>query len=120
MQIRRGDVFFADLDPVIGSEQGGNRPVLVIQNDVGNIYSPTIVIVPLTTRMKKKLSTHVPIILNGCPNVVLGEQMRTISKSRLQDRIGRLSKQDMCKVNYAIQVSIGLIDLPKKLTHQPA
>lgn len=93
MQIRRGDIFFANLDPVIGSEQGGNRPVLVIQNDVGNLYSTTVVVVPLTSREKKKLSTHVPITLNGCRNVVLGEQMRTISKSRLQDRIVNVNEK---------------------------
>ena len=103
MQIRRGDIFFANLDPVIGSEQGGNRPVLIIQNDVGNLHSSTVIIVPLTSRIKKRMSTHVSITLNGCPNVVLGEQMRTISKSRLRDRVGRLNKYDMSKVNYAIQ-----------------
>lgn len=113
MRIRRGDVFFAELDPVIGSEQGGVRPVLVIQNDVGNQHSPTTIIAAITGQMcKAKLPTHVD--LDGRENglsknsVVLVEQVRTIDKKRLKERICTLDKSIMDQVDQALQISMGL------------
>lgn len=113
--IKRGDIFYADLSPVIGSEQGGVRPVLVIQNDIGNKYSPTIIISPITSQINKaKLPTHVEIKANEFgltkDSVVLLEQIRTIDKKRLREKIGTFDKKMMLKVNRAIKISFDLLD----------
>lgn len=113
MKIRRGDVFFAELDPVIGSEQGGVRPVLIIQNDVGNQHSPTTIVAAITGQMcKAKLPTHVDLAgrENGLSknSVVLVEQVRTIDKKRLKERICTLDKNIMEQVDQALQISMGL------------
>lgn len=114
--VRRGDIFYADLSPVIGSEQGGVRPVLVVQNDVGNKYSPTIIIAAITSQINKaKLPTHVEITGQeyGLPkdSVVLLEQVRTIDKKRLREKIGRFDEEMMRYVDDALKISIGLISL---------
>ena len=113
MVIRRGDIFYADLRPVIGSEQGGIRPVLVIQNDIGNRYSPTVIVAAITSRMNKaKLPTHIEIDSRRCQimkdSVILLEQIRTIDKQRLKDMIGHLDKERMRSVDEAIRVSLAL------------
>ncbi len=115
MIVKRGDVFFADLSPVVGSEQGGIRPVLVIQNDIGNRFSPTIIIAAITAQIQKaKLPTHVEIDAKTYGfdrnSVILLEQIRTIDKQRLTDKITHLDDEMMSKVNDATQISLGLID----------
>jgi mRNA interferase MazF len=109
--IVRGELYTADLDPVVGSEQGGMRPVLVVQNDVGNRFSPTVVVLALTSQIDKaRLPTHVQVC--GCglvrPSVVLAEQMRTLDKRRLKERIGMLPPEMMAQVNLAIRISLGV------------
>ncbi len=116
MIIRRGDIFYADLSPVIGSEQGGVRPVLIIQNDIGNKYSPTVIIAAITSQINKaKLPTHVEIDSStyGLPkdSVVLLEQIRTIDKRRFIEKICRLDEDMMLKINEALMISLGLIDI---------
>ncbi len=116
MIVRRGDIFYADLSPVIGSEQGGVRPVLVIQNDIGNKYSPTIIISAITSQINKaKLPTHVEIAGQeyGLPkdSVVLLEQIRTIDKKRLREKIGRFDDHKMRYIDDALRISIGLVAL---------
>ena len=116
MVVKRGDIFYADLSPVVGSEQGGIRPVLVIQNNIGNKYSPTAIVAAITSQINKaKLPTHVAILADDYglskDSVILLEQIRTIDKRRLRERIGRLDEDLMEKVNEALTVSIGLIDL---------
>ncbi len=113
MIVKRGDIFYADLSPVVGSEQGGVRPVLVVQNDVGNKYSPTVIAAAITSRINKaKLPTHIEIEAAQYglqkDSVVLLEQIRTIDKKRLREKIGRLDELQMVKVNDAISVSFGL------------
>ena len=114
MVIRRGDMFYADLSPVIGSEQGGVRPVLIIQNDVGNKYSPTVIAAAITSQQNKaKLPTHIEIDSTSCGlksnSVVLAEQIRTIDKSRLKEKIGHIDDNIvMNKINSALGVSFGL------------
>lgn len=114
MQIRRGDMFYADLSPVVGSEQGGIRPVLIIQNDLGNKYSPTVIAAAITSQTgKTKLPTHIKIDSDSCglksDSVVLAEQIRTIDKSRLKERIGHIDDEKIIdKVNNALGVSFGL------------
>lgn len=114
MQIKRGDMFYADLSPVVGSEQGGIRPVLIIQNDLGNKYSPTVIAAAITSQTtKNKLPTHIEIGSdnNGlkADSVVLTEQIRTIDKSRLKEKIGHINDSNvMSKVNNAIGISFGL------------
>lgn len=113
MVVKRGDIFYADLSPVVGSEQGGIRPVLIIQNNVGNKYSPTVIVSAITSQINKaKLPTHVEISseeygLNK-DSVVLLEQIRTLDKKRLKEKIGHMSEKDMIKVDEALLVSIGL------------
>ncbi|MBR6788808.1 MAG: type II toxin-antitoxin system PemK/MazF family toxin [Clostridia bacterium] len=112
--IKRGDIFYADLSPVVGSEQGGTRPILVLQNDVGNKYSPTIIAGAITSRlMKARLPTHVEIASGnfGLPrdSVILLEQLRTLDKRRLKTKIGSLDDYTMNKVNRAILISLGFI-----------
>jgi len=114
--IRRGDVFYADLSPVIGSEQGGVRPVLVIQNDIGNKYSPTVIIAAITSQINKaKLPTHIEINGKqyGLPkdSVILLEQVRTIDKRRFTERICKLDDDMMSKVNEGLMISLGLIEI---------
>ena len=111
--IRRGDIYYADLRPVVGSEQGGIRPVLIIQNDVGNKHSPTVICAAITSRMNKaKLPTHVELDCRNCDmvkdSVVLLEQLRTIDKKRLREHMGRLDDAHLAMVDDAIAVSFGL------------
>ena len=114
MIIRRGDIYYADLRPVVGSEQGGIRPVIIIQNDVGNMHSPTVIAAAITSqRGKNKLPTHIEIDSkdNGlkADSVVLAEQIRTIDKSRLKERIGHIDNDEIIgKINNALGVSFGL------------
>ena len=113
MQVKRGDIYYADHSPVVGSEQGGIRPVLIIQNDVGNRYSPTVICAAITSRMNKaKLPTHIEIDSRRCQimkdSVILLEQIRTIDKQRLKDMIGHLDKERMRSVDEAIRVSLAL------------
>ena len=115
MLIKRGDIFYADLSPVVGSEQGGIRPVLIIQNDIGNKYSPTIIVSAITSQINKaKLPTHIEISAEeyGLPkdSVILLEQIRTIDKRRLKEKIGHLSEGLMDKVNQSIKISFGLTE----------
>lgn len=111
--IRRGDIFYADLSPVVGSEQGGLRPVLIVQNDVGNKYSPTVIAAAITSKMSKaKLPTHIDVTAKDVgllkDSVILLEQIRTIDKVRLKERMGHLDDSTMTQVNSAISVSFGL------------
>ena len=113
MQVRRGDIYYADLSPVVGSEQGGIRPVLIIQNDVGNRHSPTVICAAITSRMNKaKLPTHVELDVRKCQivknSVILLEQIRTIDKQRLKDMVCHLDKEIMNKVDEALRVSFEL------------
>lgn len=117
VNIRRGDIFYADLSPVVGSEQGGLRPVLIIQNDVGNRYSPTVIAAAITSRMgKTRLPTHIDIYAERAglarDSVVLLEQIRTLDKRRLRERIGHLDESIMNEVNNALAVSCGLAGSP--------
>jgi mRNA interferase MazF len=113
MVVKRGDIFYADLSPVVGSEQGGIRPVIIIQNDVGNKYSPTVIIAAITSQINKaKLPTHVEISseeygLNK-DSVVLLEQIRTLDKKRLKEKIGHMTDSDMEKVQTALIISMAL------------
>jgi mRNA interferase MazF len=114
LAIKRGDVFFADLSPVVGSEQGGTRPVLVIQNDIGNRFSPTVIVAAITAQIQKaKLPTHVEIDAERYgferDSVILLEQVRTIDKSRLTDKITHLDEPLMEKVDEALEISFGLV-----------
>lgn len=114
MIVKRGDIFYADLSPVVGSEQGGTRPVLVVQNDVGNKYSPTVIAAAITSRINKaKLPTHIEIDAAryglSKDSVILLEQVRTIDKKRLREKIGKLDEVQMVKVNDALSISFGLI-----------
>jgi len=116
VDVNRGDVFYADLNPVIGSEQGGVRPVVVIQNDIGNKYSPTIIVAAITSKINKaKLPTHVeiPAKISSLKkdSVILLEQIRTLDKKRLQRKVTSLGENTIKKVNKAIEISLGLIDL---------
>lgn len=114
LNIRRGDIYYADLSPVVGSEQGGLRPVLIIQNDTGNRYSPTVIAAAITSRLDKtRMPTHIGITAGSncglsCDSVILLEQVRTIDKRRLKERIGHLDETAMSRVNAAISVSFGL------------
>lgn len=113
MTIKRGDMFYADLSPVIGSEQGGIRPVLIIQNDIGNKYSPTVIAAAITSQTgKSRLPTHININSNEYglmkDSVILAEQIRTIDKSRLKEKIGQVDTTIMNQVNNALGVSFGL------------
>lgn len=114
MNIKRGDIFYADLRPVVGSEQGGIRPVLIIQNDVGNRHSPTVICAAITSRMNKaKLPTHVEIDAGKYEivkdSVILLEQLRTIDKKRLKDRVCHLDTEALSRVDKALEISLELI-----------
>ena len=115
MNVKRGDIYYADLSPVVGSEQGGLRPVLIIQNDIGNRYSPTVIAAAITSRMgKTKLPTHIDIYAERAglakDSVILLEQIRTLDKRRLKEKMGHLDEALMDQVNTAIAVSFGLPD----------
>lgn len=114
MIVRRGDIYFADLSPVVGSEQGGIRPVLIVQNDVGNKYSPTVICAAITSQMNKaKLPTHIALCAAtyALPkdSVVLLEQIRTIDKQRLKEKICRLDPPMMLRVDQSLLISLGLL-----------
>ncbi len=117
--VKRGDIFYADLSPVVGSEQGGVRPVLVVQNDIGNKYSPTVIVVAITSQINKaKLPTHLEISAKefglAKDSVVLLEQIRTVDKQRLKDKIGKCSLRFMEKVDKALYISLGLTDMRRR------
>ncbi len=116
MIIKRGEIYYADLSPVIGSEQGGVRPVLIVQNDIGNKYSPTVIAAAITSQINKaKLPTHIEIsaLEYGLQkdSVILLEQIRTIDKKRLREKIGHLDDDLMDRVNEALSISFGLADI---------
>lgn len=113
MMIRRGDIYFADLRPVVGSEQGGVRPVLIIQNDMGNRHSPTVICAAITSKMNKaKLPTHIALDMNRYDlmkdSVILLEQIRTIDKSRLREKVCHLDEEILEEINRALCVSLAL------------
>ena len=111
-EIHRGDIYYADLSPTVGCEQGGIRPVLIIQNDIGNLYSPTVIVAPITGKAKKWLPTHVIIHCTGLykRSCVMLEQLRTIDKYRLLGYIGSIEQSQIHKINEAAQLSLGLGD----------
>ncbi|MBS7037357.1 MAG: type II toxin-antitoxin system PemK/MazF family toxin [Ligilactobacillus ruminis] len=119
MDVRRGDIFYADLSPVVGSEQGGLRPVVVIQNNIGNRFSPTVIVAAITSKISKpKMPTHVAVKASEPgkrglekDSVILLEQLRTIDKQRLRDKICCLSKKNLDDVDHALQISVGLISI---------
>ena len=111
--VKRGDIFYADLSPEVGSEQGGMRPVLIVQNDTGNKHSPTVIVAAITSQTgKARLPTHIELSARSVglsrDSVILLEQIRTIDKSRLRERMGKLDESTMTKVDNAIAVSFGL------------
>lgn len=115
MEIKRGDIFFADLGSTKGSEQKGIRPVLIVQNDLGNKFSPTVIAVAITTKKKTKLPTHIPININECAqcnlpkdSIILVEQIRTLDKSRLLYKVGSLDNVTMLKVKEALKISFSI------------
>ena len=114
--VKRGDIYYADLSPIVGSEQGGIRPVLVLQNDIGNKYSPTVIVAAITSQINKsKLPTHLSIRADqfgiAKDSVVLLEQLRTIDKKRLRERVCHIDTDNMKKIDYALKISLGLIDV---------
>ncbi len=113
MTVKRGEIYYADLSPVVGSEQGGVRPVLIVQNDIGNRYSPTVIAAAITSqRDKNKLPTHIELEPTHCgltkESIVLLEQIRTLDKRRLKERMGRLDEESMGRIDHALEVSFGL------------
>jgi len=115
MSVKRGDIYYADLSPVVGSEQGGIRPVLIVQNDIGNRFSPTVIAAAITSqRTKAKLPTHIELDAEDCGlsknSIILLEQIRTIDKQRLRERMGRLNDFSMQKVDHALSISFGLAE----------
>jgi len=113
LMVKRGDIFYADLSPVIGSEQGGIRPVLIIQNDIGNKYSPTVIIAAITSQINKaKMPTHIELSNNeyglSKDSVILAEQVRTIDKKRLKEKIGHLDDSLMIQIDLALKISLGI------------
>ena len=113
MTVKRGDIFYADLSPVVGSEQGGIRPVLIVQNDVGNKFSPTVIAAAITSqRFKTNLPTHIRVNAAGSglakDSIVLLEQVRTLDKKRLREKMGNLPLSDMLRVDEALSVSLGI------------
>jgi len=112
--VKRGDIYYADLSPVVGSEQGGMRPVVVVQNDIGNKYSPTVIVAAVTSQINKaKLPTHIEVSASGGilekDSVILLEQVRTIDKKRLRECVGHLDEKVMGEVDAALSISFGLI-----------
>ena len=110
-EIKRGDIYYADLEPTRGHEQGGIRPVLIVSNDRGNLYGPTVIIAPITGQKKKSIPTHVNIGLPALPKLstVLLEQIRTVDKTRLSDYVGKISGIEMRKVEWAMDISLGMV-----------
>lgn len=113
MTVRRGDIYYADLSPVVGSEQGGLRPVLIVQNDVGNKFSPTVIAAAITSqRFKTNLPTHIRVNAVGSglakDSIILLEQVRTLDKKRLKEKMGNLDSTDMNRVDRALSVSLGI------------
>lgn len=111
LTVSRGEIYYADLSPVIGSEQGGVRPVVIIQNDIGNKHAPTTIIAPITSQMHKKpLPTHIAFCGCGLPkdSIILAEQIRTIDKRRLKEKVGVLPPEKIEAVDMAVKVSLGL------------
>ena len=113
MRVKRGDIYYADLSPVVGSEQGGIRPVLIVQNDIGNKYSPTVIAAAITSQKDKaKLPTHIELAGSSCglakDSIVLLEQIRTLDKRRLKERMGMLDGTAMNQIDQALSVSFGL------------
>ena len=113
MTVRRGDIFYADLSPVVGSEQGGIRPVLIVQNDVGNKFSPTVIAAAITSRrFKANLPTHIRVGVTESglmrASIILLEQVRTLDKQRLKEKMGNLDAADMARVDRALSVSLGI------------
>ena len=113
MNVKRGDIYYADLRPVVGSEQGGIRPVLIVQNDIGNRYSPTVIAAAITSQHDKtELPTHIKVNADGCgltkDSIVLLEQVRTIDKRRLKEKMGTLDDGSMFRVDHALSISFGL------------
>ena len=113
--MKRGDIYYVNLSPVVGSEQGGMRPVVIIQNDIGNRHSPTVIVASLTSQIQKaKMPTHVEVDKSyGLPknSVILCEQIRTIDKSRLMNKVGQLDASKMKRVDHAIAISLGMVNL---------
>ena len=115
MTVKRGDIYYADLSPVIGSEQGGVRPVLVIQNDVGNKYSPTVIVAAITSQINKaKMPTHIELSGDDYglskDSVILLEQIRTIDKKRLKEKTGHVDDELLSSISQALKISVGLCD----------
>ena len=113
MTVKRGDIYYADLSPVVGSEQGGIRPVLIVQNDVGNRFSPTVIAAAITSqKYKTNLPTHIRVNADGCglakDSIVLLEQVRTLDKKRLKEKMGALGGADMGRVDQGLSVSLGI------------
>ena len=113
MTIKRGDIYYADLSPVVGSEQGGVRPVLIVQNDVGNKFSPTVIAAAITSqKYKTNLPTHIQVHANDCglakDSIVLLEQVRTLDKRRLRERAGQIDPDVQRRVDEALEISFGL------------
>ena len=113
MTVKRGEIYYADLSPVVGSEQGGVRPVLIVQNDIGNRFSPTVIAAAITSRQSKaKLPTHIPLPSGNSgltrDSIVLLEQIRTIDKRRLRERMGHVDEAAMSRIDHALSVSFGL------------
>lgn len=112
MKIKRGDIFYADLSPVVGSEQDGIRPVLIIQNDIGNKYSPTVIALAITTKSKNNIPTHIPIKAGSFGleknSIILVEQVRTLDKIRLREKIGTLDEKTMEQVKEALKLSLSI------------
>ena len=113
--VKRGEIYYADLSPAVGSEQGGIRPVLIIQNDIGNRHSPTVIVAAITTRINKaKLPTHIEVKAPEYglvkDSVILLEQIRTLDKKRLHQRLGQIDEEKMESINHALSISLGLVD----------
>ena len=112
MIVKRGDIFYSELGPVVGSEQDGLRPVIVVQNDFGNKYSPTVIVLPITTKIKNKLPTHIPIKKGEFglkkDSIILIEQVRTLDKRRLKEKIGTLDSSTLEKVKDALKISLSI------------
>lgn len=115
INVKRGEIYYADLRPVVGSEQGGVRPVLIVQNDVGNLYSPTTIVAAITSKVKRSVvPTHVNIYSNMCnglktDSTILMEQIRIIDKSRIKEKIGQLDDEDLSSVMNALKVSLAIV-----------
>lgn len=119
---RRGEIYLVNLDPCFGSEQGGTRPVLVLQNDVGNYHSPTLIVAPLTGNLWKKpnFPTHCRVEARGklmFPSIVMLEQITTIDKGRIIEFMGQLDKTEMKQIDWAVEISLGLREIPKQSIH---